>query len=213
MAQASVGERVYREIKRRLLSGTFAPGERLDINALGQDLASSITPVRAALSRLVGEDLLEAQARDGFHRPFLSEQGLRDLYAWNALELANALSIAEANHVLRSPGSAEDDGGAIADIVSRTEQLFLALAMSSRNAVCEKIIGHLSDQLHPIRQIERTVLPDAAEELDTLEALYGKGDFTKLAASIEAYHQRRLHAVPDIVTSVHRPGRLPAGAG
>lgn len=203
MAGLSVGERVYREIKHRLLEGEFQPGERLDINALGQTHSASITPVRAALSRLVGEDLLEAQARDGFHRPLVNEQGLRDLYAWNGSELANAVTIASANRVLRAAPARGADGNA--DLVARTERLFAALAASSRNIICERIIGWLNDHLHAIRRMEAGVIPDVADELSELEQAFAAGQFEALARALDDYHRRRRLKVSDLAAAVHRP--------
>lgn len=213
MTQASVGERVYREIKRRLLAGEFAPGERLDINALGHALAASITPVRSALSRLVGEELLEAHARDGFHRPFVSELGLRDLYAWNALEVAQAIAIASDNRILRAITNSDDDADReLLDPVARTEGLFNAIASSSRNVVCERIVAWLNDQLHAMRHVEPIALSDTEAELKELESCYAAGRFKDLAAAVEAYHERRRASVAEIISAVHRPDLGRSGA-
>lgn len=54
-----VREAVYRHLKERLLSGRFAPGERLSEPLLAQELGVSRTPVREALMRLAEEGLVE----------------------------------------------------------------------------------------------------------------------------------------------------------
>ena len=84
MSPGATFERVYRTLKDQLGSGRFAAGEHLEPAALSQDLHASITPVRDALHRLVGEALVEAPRGDGFRMPLITEAGLRHLYRWNA---------------------------------------------------------------------------------------------------------------------------------
>ncbi len=48
-------ERTYDVIKGRILSGTYAPGDRLVLDALARELGVSAVPVREALRRLEAE--------------------------------------------------------------------------------------------------------------------------------------------------------------
>jgi DNA-binding GntR family transcriptional regulator len=51
-------ERVYRELMRSLMNGSFAPGEPLTVRSVSAALSVSPMPVRAALSRLTAQGAL-----------------------------------------------------------------------------------------------------------------------------------------------------------
>lgn len=60
-----LSERVYREIKRALLEGQFAPGDLLPEDFLTDATGASRTPVREALMRLQGDSLVKIIPRRG----------------------------------------------------------------------------------------------------------------------------------------------------
>jgi len=51
-------ERVYREIRERILSGTYGPGYRVVIDAIAEEFDVSALPVREAIWRLQAEGLV-----------------------------------------------------------------------------------------------------------------------------------------------------------
>ena len=57
-------------LRRRLRLGVDAPGAALPINLIAAELRLSSTPVREALSRLAGEDLVEKPG-PAYTRPHL----------------------------------------------------------------------------------------------------------------------------------------------
>jgi DNA-binding GntR family transcriptional regulator len=98
-------ERIYAELRRRLMVGHYAPGAQLKEEALAAELAVSRTPIRSALRRLVDEGQLEAHANRG---AFVAEWTARDINevfdlrylleghaAWLAAERASAEQVAE----------------------------------------------------------------------------------------------------------------------
>ncbi|TDE15878.1 GntR family transcriptional regulator [Jiangella asiatica] len=54
-------ERVYRELRRAILEGAIAPGERLTTMSLAERLGVSRTPIRAALVRLQADGLVDSE--------------------------------------------------------------------------------------------------------------------------------------------------------
>lgn len=60
---AKLSDSLYAELRRRIMSGRYAPGERLREESLAQEMQVSRTPVRAALQRLVDDGLLVAASR------------------------------------------------------------------------------------------------------------------------------------------------------
>lgn len=70
---------VYDRLRRDVLSGTIAPGEKLNINDLCVNLGVSLGAVREALSRLAAEGLVVAVAQRGFQVSPVSVSELIDL--------------------------------------------------------------------------------------------------------------------------------------
>ena len=52
-------DRAYRALKSALLEGRFAPGERIVLRDVADDLGISLTPVRDAVNRLTAERILD----------------------------------------------------------------------------------------------------------------------------------------------------------
>lgn len=65
-AQANLNERVYDELRRRILARTHAPGEKISLHHLADELGVSRSPVHHALTRLVSEGLLTVRPRRGY---------------------------------------------------------------------------------------------------------------------------------------------------
>ncbi|SAI70439.1 GntR family transcriptional regulator [Bordetella ansorpii] len=61
----SARDRVYAELRRRLMAGAFLPGERLREEHIASELDVSRTPVRAAIERLVADGLVRHEERRG----------------------------------------------------------------------------------------------------------------------------------------------------
>jgi DNA-binding GntR family transcriptional regulator len=51
----TVRDLVYREIRRSLMVGTFAPGEKVSLRSLAEQAGTSLTPVRGTANRLIAE--------------------------------------------------------------------------------------------------------------------------------------------------------------
>ncbi|MGH6879708.1 MAG: GntR family transcriptional regulator [Hypericibacter sp.] len=93
--RGTLHDRVYHEIRRGLLNGTFAPGSTMSLQALADRVGTSIMPVRDALRRLVIEHALDLRPNRMILVPILTAERLnevRDLRL--ALEsMAGALSV------------------------------------------------------------------------------------------------------------------------
>ena len=199
-----IGVRVYAAVKRQLLSGEVLPGERLDAARLADRHAASITPVRDALHRLVGEGLVVAEAGEGFHTPRVSEASLRDLYAWNGRCLQQAWHMTPQG-VDQAIDPVEFDLVVDVDLVASTERLFATLGRLSGNEQCAEAIATLNDRLHVARTLETHLFPNAAAEWTTLSETVRTGQSGPFQAAMMAYHRRRLRAAPELVRLMHRP--------
>lgn len=201
MSPGPTFDRVYVALKEQLMSGRFAPGEHLEPSAIGEELHSSITPVRDALHRLVGEKMVEAPRNDGFRVPSPTEAELRDLYRWNCemLELALRRRASGAGVVL--PGRSKDGAGAASWAVA---DLFRFIARRTGNPEHETAVENVSDRLASLRLIEGSLFGDSAEELAGMLGLFADPDVAALRRAIIAYHRRRQRRVPDLLVSLRR---------
>ncbi len=201
------GDRVYAAVKHLLLSGEVRPGERLDAARLADRHAASITPVRAALHRLVGEGLVVAEAGEGFHAPRVTEASLRDLYVWNGRCLQQALQMAISKGLAQNRDAIRTHRDRIAgfDLVVETERLFASLGQRSGNDQCAEAIATLNDRLRVARALETQLFANAAEELASLSETMRTGSPGPSQTAISAYHRRRLRAAPELVRLMHHP--------
>src|ERR1700744_6144845 len=90
---------IYDAIKQDILRGALAPGSALLTRDLLERYGCGISPLREALARLVGEDLLAASDHRGVRVPLPSVSDIKDLYRIRiALEReALALAIAQGD--------------------------------------------------------------------------------------------------------------------
>ncbi|HSW05185.1 GntR family transcriptional regulator [Aquabacterium sp.] len=72
-------ERAYRELRRALVRGDYAPGARLRMEELTQRFTVSSSPLREALNRLSGQGLVKILENRGFRVAPLTAQGVSDL--------------------------------------------------------------------------------------------------------------------------------------
>lgn len=209
MSPGPTFERVYRALKDQLGTGRYAAGQPLEPASLSPELNASITPVRDALHRLVGEGLVEAPRGDGFRTPLVTEVGLRHLYRWNAAVLRLA---AQARGGGQAPGQASD-GDPLAGMpgetseapLEATETLFLAIAARSGNPEHAAAVARLNDRLRPVRRIELDLLADCEAELDEMAFRLAEDALPDLRRSLAAFHRRRERHVGEIVAALVAP--------
>lgn len=85
---AHLNEQVYDELRARVLTRRHAPGEKLSLHVLADELGVSRSPVHHALTRLVAEGLLTVKARRGYYVTPVTAVALAEGYGVRlALEL------------------------------------------------------------------------------------------------------------------------------
>ena len=70
----------YRQLKRDIIRGVYAPGEKLRMSHLKERYALGVGPMREALSQLVGERLVTAVSQRGYRVAEMSIEELESLY-------------------------------------------------------------------------------------------------------------------------------------
>jgi DNA-binding GntR family transcriptional regulator len=181
-------ERVYLDLKGRILSGDYPPGTRLDPAQLARSLAASATPVRDALYRLSGERIVESWHQEGFRQPLLAEADLYDLYRWAGALLALALKG-------RSPRL--DPPGVLIELATHTaypeaiESLFRTIAIGSENHELRHAIVNIIERSMTIRAAEARVDAGARDALAAMSEDYRFGRWSALRSKITRFHRRR----------------------
>jgi DNA-binding GntR family transcriptional regulator len=199
----STSERIYVAVKQDLLDGRYRPGERIDAALLAEHHGGSITPIRSALYRLVGERLVETRPTEGFYRRALTEASLRALYVWNGQILMLALRFWPHDHH-RADTAAPD---ARMDLARRTADIFLQFGRRSGNPHCASTIAALNDQLHIIRRLEPEVLTETDGELEAIVTSASQPELGELRRATARYHLRRIRAAADLVRLAHNHQR------
>lgn len=115
---------VYDRLREMILENAIAPGDRVNIDALARELGVSQTPVREAVRRLEGDQLLSKVAGKGYRTaPLLDPDQLRQLFEFRlVIDLWAARAVAVNR--LGNPGvqlldeveQFESAAGAVADI-------------------------------------------------------------------------------------------------
>lgn len=193
MNSGATSERVYDALKRHILSGSIAPGEKIDPSMFADKLNSSVTPVREAFHRLTGERLLETRTSEGFHLPHVHEPGLRDLYAWSSQLVRLILGAARVPVMPNPPDPVASDPH------DETARLFVRIAASSGNGEHRSAMASLNDRLAVARVAEARLFVDVSAELQILSGLFERQHARQLHGALIAYHRRRDRAVPEIV--------------
>jgi DNA-binding GntR family transcriptional regulator len=114
----NLNERVYDELRTRLLTRQHPPGAKLSLHALATELGVSRSPVHHALTRLVSEGLLTVRPRRGYFVTAVTAQALAEGYD---VRLALELLAAE-----RTVGALEDQ--ALHDFVTLLEDTAAAIS-------------------------------------------------------------------------------------
>lgn len=94
-AHMSLRDHVRQQLRMAIISGSFAPGERLNERMLAEELGVSTTPLKEALRQLDSEGLIETVPRRGLIVRFDAEFAEEMIHARSALESALAAMAAE----------------------------------------------------------------------------------------------------------------------
>ena len=88
---------VYLEIRHSLMVGTFAPGEKVSLRSLAQQVGTSLTPVRHAVNRLIAEGAFEVLPNRWVVIPLMTEEKFDEIVHWRLQLEASATSNAVKN--------------------------------------------------------------------------------------------------------------------
>ncbi|MGH9159889.1 MAG: GntR family transcriptional regulator, partial [Vicinamibacteraceae bacterium] len=80
LENVSLGEQAYQLIKRQIVEGRLAPGEKLDILELSKALGVSRSPIKDALNRLALEGMLTVHPQRGTFVSTIAADDIEQLF-------------------------------------------------------------------------------------------------------------------------------------
>ncbi len=201
-------------LRQRLRQALDAPGDALPINLIAQDLRLSSTPVREALSRLAGEDLVDKRG-PVYTRPLLDGPALAELHNLRLLYLSAAMAPNAERRARRrrapprAPTAFAQDLRDGADPQAVIETLFLELVLGADDLVLVQAYQRVGARLAPFGAIEARLLPDLGQEALALATAFEAREIAGLRAGVGRYHRRRIaqaHGLARLASAVkYRP--------
>jgi DNA-binding GntR family transcriptional regulator len=199
MNAGSTMERVYLDLKARIVGGAYPPGTRLDPFHLAKRLAASPTPVREALHRLSGERIVDSWHQEGFRQPIFAESDLCDLYLWSGAILGLAL---------RDPVLQQSETAAmlptmeVEDYPARVARLYRAVALLNGNREIRFAIVNMIERTEFFRSAEARSDPSAGHFLAAMEDAFRNADWAELRRKNALFHRRRVARAGRVVAEL-----------
>ena len=197
MSPAHVLEPTYRRLKRAITDGTWPGGTKLEAQRLADEYGVSMTPVRDSLNQLAGEGLVDLTPGEGFRVAALTEKGLRDMLA------VNAMLLEQANPPRSAPPSGPPETERDTGYALRLATAFSVLASGTDNRFLVRLVEHVNDRVRAVRHIEPEIIANAHETLAEIEASI-VSPATKRRAIIAFYHRQCRAVVPQLVARLNR---------
>lgn len=204
--EAVTADRLYRDLRRAIMVGTFQPGELLVTSHIADRLGTSVTPVRDVLHQLVGEGMIATYDGGGFFVPAMGRERMEHLYRWHGEVMGIVIRNVERPQDI---GDFPDPSGnrlEARDIAGIATLLFGRLASLSPNLEHAAAIDGLGARLHLVRCHEYG-LGRCRGELLSLWHNVGSPDRAKARTALWQYHRRRLLNLDKIMHALDRSGR------
>jgi DNA-binding GntR family transcriptional regulator len=208
-AVAGLADHVYQLLKAEVINDQFQAQERIVIETVATRLGVSPTPVREALARLAGEQLVAFRAYVGYSAlPPLSLAELRDLFeareviecagAVRACERATDADLARLREIdarIREGHFGKDRYGEFVLFVNDNQRFHETLLDSARNPELRRAFDALNYEARIARRTRGRGIPDLdliCQEHTAIIAALAARDADALVAAVSE-HARESH--------------------
>jgi len=208
-ATSGLAEHVYLLLKADVINDQFAAGNRIVIESVAIRLGVSPTPVREALARLAGEQLVAFRAYVGYSvLPPLSLTELRDLFeAREVIECAGAIracerstdadlaSLREIDARIRAGHYGKERYSEFVSFVNDNQRFHETLLDAARNPELRRAFDALNYEARIARRTRGRGVPDLSlicEEHTAIIAAFAARDPDALVAALTT-HARESH--------------------
>jgi DNA-binding GntR family transcriptional regulator len=213
-AAAGLAEHVYLLLKADVINDQFAAGDRIVIESVAVRLGVSPTPVREALARLAGEQLVAFRAYVGYSAlPPLSSDELRDLFeAREVIECAGAERACERStdadlarlraidaHI-RAGHYGKDRYSEFVSFVNDNQRFHETLLDGARNPELRRAFDALNYEARIARRTRGRGIPDLGlicEEHTAIIAALAARDATALVEAVGAHARESYQRLVD----------------
>ncbi len=207
--EAAAADQVYRQIKSDIMAGRHAPTSVLNVHMIATEIGVSISPIRDAMERLVGERMLTVRPGGGFQMPSMTTEIARDLYMWHAYLVRGAVRSGVAPEPFqdlqrRVNSIGAEDGEALAAATAELFELIGEMAGNVEHLLAIRVAG---ERLHALR-LQEAAIKDRKAELSRLATVTVSGAASAIRDGIAAYHRRRLHHLGAMVDALYYPKQL-----
>lgn len=200
-----VAERAYLLLKADIMAGRWAPGILLIERGLAAEYGVSVSPLRDAAQRLVGEHMLEIAAGGGYRIPVQTQDMLRSLYRWHS-HLVRLIMKAMRPDALPRPPISSLIG--TTSLPQATTNLFLTLADACEDPEHTRALKSATERLHQARLGEAQIMRNLTQELQMVEVATISGRDHDRFEVLWAYHRRRIRRVDRIFEAIsHLPNQ------
>jgi DNA-binding GntR family transcriptional regulator len=197
--QKTTKHRIYRHLRRTIISGLYGSGERLSVDAIASEFGTSVSPVRDALQMLGQEGLVTIQARSGYFVTRMTLKQLNDL-----LDMREILEMAGIGKATRDitprqlqrleevhDGYTGDDADSYERYTDENRRFHVLLAEASGNDVLAEMVGHMLDRLARFMVLRRggRIQIDSHQRL--IEALRRKDEAAARRALLDEIRRSR----------------------
>ncbi|WP_432950598.1 GntR family transcriptional regulator [Kribbella sp. CA-253562] len=190
-------EQVLSELRRRIVDGDYAQGERLTENRLADDFGVSRNPVREALRVVESEGFVEILPRRGAVVATLDETAIRDLFAVRkqletlaaglAAERATEDDVARLRALLVEANKATEAGD-LARVAELNSALHVAVIDISGNRWLASLSSAMYHHVHWVFRVGAAQrAPHSWEEHIRLVDAIAAGDAEAAVAAAEAH--------------------------
>jgi DNA-binding GntR family transcriptional regulator len=150
--RTTLSDQIYEYLRGEIVSGVYAPGQRVDLGELVSKLKVSKMPVKEAIGRLATEGLLDVQAQRG---TFVSRVDPRELA--ETFEVRRALETLAGE--LAAARAKKGDIERLRGLITEMEQAPEAGRHSELNFEFHHLIVELSDNRKLIEMYQRLSVP------------------------------------------------------
>jgi DNA-binding GntR family transcriptional regulator len=198
ISRTSLGDRVYREIRHLIIRHELAPGERIALAAVAEQLEVSLTPLREALMRLEQEGFVTRHLNRGFFVAELTAPEATELFQMREALECYALSLSIPTLADADVAAVSRAAEAYAQVLDQPDRdrfledktLHLRFAALARNrtllAALEQVLDRTIMKLR-VEELPRERGPAAhAEHLRVVEAL-GARDLPRATEELRAH--------------------------
>lgn len=202
----TLGESVLQVLSERLMAGDYAPGHKLSMRSVAEELGVSMTPIREAISRLVADNALEVAPNRAVRVPILNVAKFRELTTLRidiegmaayraALAREDADLIEMTDLELQFRREAQKPRGDLANAVGVNQRLHFSIYRATKSPMLVGVIAGLWLKAGPILNLDMRGSPDRlksghavnlhAEAVDAIRRRDGDGARAAITEDIQ----------------------------